>query len=75
MFAVGKLAPPLGAIPEIGFWYIVLVAVTWVAVAAASAESGAFATLLAFLAAGSTTAAIGELPERWSGSRRFTSRR
>jgi len=61
IFAVGKIPPPVGAFPEIGFWFIVLAAITWVAVGAASAESSALAILLTFLAAGSTTAAIGEL--------------
>ena len=61
VFAVGRLTPPSGRWPEIGFWFIVLAAVTWVGVAAAVAENRGFVTLLTFLAAGSTTAAIGEL--------------
>lgn len=61
MFATGKLTQPTGPWPELGFWFIVLAAITWVGVAAAVAENGAVATLLVFLAAGSTTAAIGEL--------------
>ncbi len=61
IFAVGKLTPPTGRWPEIGFWFIVLAAITWVGVAAAVAENRGFVTLLTFLAAGSTTAAIGEL--------------
>ena len=61
VFAVGKLTAPSGRWPEIGFWFIVLAAITWVGVAAAVAENRGFVTLLAFLAAGSTTAAIGEL--------------
>ncbi len=61
IFAVGKLTPPTGQWPEIGFWFIVLAAITWVGVAAAVAENRGFVTLLTFLAAGSTTAAIGEL--------------
>jgi succinate-acetate transporter protein len=61
IFAVGKLSPPTGPWPEIGFLFIVLAAITWVGVAAAAAENRGFVTLLTFLAAGSTTAAIGEL--------------
>ena len=61
IFAVGKITPPTGAWPEIGFWFVVLAAITWVCVGAASAENSSLATLLTFLAAGSTTAAIGEL--------------
>lgn len=61
IFAVGKITPPVGRWPEIGFWFIVLAAITWVGVAAAMAENRGFVTLLMFLAAGSTTAAIGEL--------------
>lgn len=61
IFAVGKFGPPTGRWPEIGFWFIVLSAITWVTVAAAAAENQGLVTLLSFLAAGSTTAAIGEL--------------
>jgi len=60
IFAVGKVTPPKGAWPEIGFWFIVLAAITWVSVAAAAAQNRGLVTLLTFLAAGSTTAAIGE---------------
>lgn len=61
IFAIGKIPVPVGAWPELGFWFIVLAAITWVTVAAATAQNGALVTLLTFLAAGSTTAAIGEL--------------
>jgi len=61
IFAVGNMSVPVGAWPEIGYWFIVLAAITWVTVAAATAQNGALVTLLTFLAAGSTTAAIGEL--------------
>ncbi len=57
---IGRLAIPLGAWPEIGMWFVVLAAITWVCVGAASAENGSVVTVLSFLAAGSTTAAIGE---------------
>jgi len=61
IFAMGRLPVPVGAWPEIGYWFIVLAAITWVGVAAAAAQNRGFVTLLTFLAAGSTTAAIGEL--------------
>jgi succinate-acetate transporter protein len=60
VFAVGKLTPPTGRWPEIGFWFVVLAAITWVGVAASVAENRGFVTVLTFLAAGSTTAAMGE---------------
>ena len=44
-----------------GYWFIVLAAITWAGMAAAAAESSVVATVLGFLAAGSTIAAIGEL--------------
>ncbi len=60
LFAMGKITLPSGALwPEIGYWYIVLAAITWVCVAAAQNRS--LVTLLTFLAAGSTTGAIGSL--------------
>lgn len=61
LFLTGKLVMPTGPWPELGFWFIVLAAITWVSVAAAVAENRGFVTLLVFLAAGSTTAAIGNL--------------
>ena len=60
IFAVGRITPPGGAWPEIGFWFVVLAAITWVSVAAAAAQNRGLVTMLTFLAAGSTTAAIGE---------------
>lgn len=60
IFATGKLAAPTGAWPEIGFWFVVLAAITWVSVIAATAQNRGLVTMLVFLAAGSTTAAIGE---------------
>src|SRR5579871_651592 len=47
--------------PELGFWFIVLAAITWVCMGAAAAENLAMAIVLAFLAAGSTLCAIGLL--------------
>ncbi|HTS29914.1 MAG TPA: acetate uptake transporter [Bryobacteraceae bacterium] len=47
--------------PEMGYWFIVLAAITWVCTGAAAAENKSLMTVLAFLAAGSTLAAIGLL--------------
>ncbi|MDA8165266.1 MAG: hypothetical protein M0017_09600, partial [Desulfobacteraceae bacterium] len=44
--------------PELGYWFITVAAITWVGMIAASAENMAITTLLGFLAAGSTIAAI-----------------
>src|SRR5262249_12230211 len=53
-------ATPTGAFPELGYWYIVLAAISWVGMAAAAAEGDAGAAgWLLFAAAGSTLAAIG----------------
>lgn len=61
IFALGHLPVPAGQWTEIGFWFIVLAAITWVCAAASLAENrGLFITLL-FLAAGSTLAAVGNL--------------
>lgn len=61
LFASGRLTEPQGAFPELGFWFIVLAAITWAGAWAATIENGALVAVLAFLAAGSTTAAIGEI--------------
>jgi uncharacterized protein len=47
--------------PEMGYWFIVLAAITWVCTAAAAAENKALVTVLTFLAAGSTLSAVGLL--------------
>jgi len=44
--------------PALGFWFIVLAAITWVCVAAAAAENKSLTMTLGFLAAGSTISAI-----------------
>ncbi len=59
-FAAG-LPKPAGAFPELGYWFIGLAAITWVGVIGASAVSVSLTTVLAFLAAGSTCAAISNL--------------
>ena len=63
MVSAGKVVIPPngGAFPALGFWFIVLAAITWAGMAAASAESSVVATVLGFLAAGSTIAAIANL--------------
>ncbi len=60
-FAAGWLTQPTGVFPALGFWFVVLAAITWIGMWAASAESKSVATVLFFLALGSTLAAIGEL--------------
>ncbi len=44
--------------PELGYWFIVLAAITWVCAGAASSENRSMVTTLVFLAAGSTISAI-----------------
>ncbi len=62
LVAAGKVTiPASGAFPALGFWFIVLGAITWAGTAAASAESKVVTAVLGFLAAGSTAAAIGYL--------------
>jgi len=61
--AGGKVTIPANgaAFPALGFWFIVLAAITWAGTAAASADSSVVTSVLGFLAAGSTVAAIAEL--------------
>lgn len=55
-------APAMGAMfPSMGYWFIVLAAITWVCMVAASVESMSMAVTCGFLAAGSTLSAIGLL--------------
>lgn len=63
LVAAGKVTiPPNGAaFPALGFWFIVLAAITWAGTFAAFAESSVITTVLGFLAAGSTISAIAEL--------------
>jgi len=59
MLGSGRVpAPGSTLFPALGYWFIVLAAITWVCTAAASAESGSLVTTLAFLAGGSTLSAI-----------------
>ncbi len=63
LIGAGKVAVPANGAPfqALGFWFIVLAAITWAGMAAASAVSSVIAAVLGFLAAGATSAAIGEL--------------
>jgi uncharacterized protein len=61
-FLSGALhTPATASFPALGYWFIVLAAITWMCAWAASAESIAMSAVLLFLAAGSTIAAIGYL--------------
>lgn len=60
-FLSGSLTQPTGAFPALGYWFIVLAAITWMGMVGAAAESNVIATVLGFLATGSTAAAISEL--------------
>lgn len=60
-FVSGVLHRPTGAFPALGYWFIVLAAITWMGSWAASAENKVVAGVLGFLAAGSTVGAIAEL--------------
>jgi len=60
-FASGTLHEETGAFPALGYWFIVLAAVTWMGTWAATAENKLLATVLGFLSAGSTIAAIAYL--------------
>jgi uncharacterized protein len=59
-FLRGTLTEPKGAFPALGYWFVVLAAITWMGTWAAAAESKVIAVVLGFLAAGSTVAAIAE---------------
>jgi uncharacterized protein len=63
LVAAGKVTIPANgaAFEALGFWFIVLAAITWAGTFAASAESSVVTAVLGFLAAGSTIAAIAEL--------------
>jgi uncharacterized protein len=59
MLSSGRAPTPAWPLfPELGYWLVVLSAITWVCTAAAAAENKALVTTLAFLAAGSTISAI-----------------
>ena len=59
ILSAGRAPTPSGPFfPELGYWFIVLAAITWVCMAAAASENKSLVTTLAFLAAGSTISAI-----------------
>lgn len=60
LFASGRVARPQGAFPELGFWFIVMAAITW-AITFAARERTGLMTVLLLLACGSTLEAIAEL--------------
>jgi succinate-acetate transporter protein len=67
LVTTGALTLPAGAFVALGYWFIVLAAITWAGAAAAAYESVALTAVLALLAAGSTFAAIGyTLGESWA---------
>lgn len=63
LIGLGKVVVPANgaAFPALGFWFIVLAAITWAGMAAAFRESSVIASVLGTLAAGSTIEAIAEL--------------
>jgi succinate-acetate transporter protein len=61
LFATGTLTAPTGAFVELGFWFIVLAAITWMGTWAATAVSRSLTSVLGVLAAGSTLMAIAQL--------------
>ena len=58
LFVSGRLSQPGQKFPEMGFWFIVAAAITWVVAATAASESVALSLTFGLLAAGSTLAAI-----------------
>ena len=61
LFAVGVMAPPTGAFPALGYWFVALAITTWIGAWIATSASGALAAVLGFLAAGSTATAVANL--------------
>lgn len=60
LYATGRVARPTGTFSELGFWFIVVAAITWSITAAARDRTGMM-TVLLLLACGSTLGAIAEL--------------
>ncbi len=59
ILSAGRVTAPAGPLfPELGYWFIVLAAITWVCTAAAGAENKSMVITMALLAAGSTISAI-----------------
>jgi uncharacterized protein len=62
MIFSGRVPTPAGSFfPELGYWFIVVAAITWACTFAAAAENKAMVTVFTFTAAGSTIAAIAYL--------------
>ncbi len=62
LMSTGRAPQPSGVFfPELGYWFIILAAISWAGTAAAAAENKALVTVLTFMAAGSTIAAIASL--------------
>ncbi len=59
--ATGTVTLPSGTFVELGYWFLVLAAITWVGALAALGENIVLTGVLGTLAAGATVAAIGEL--------------
>jgi len=55
------VTPATPLFPALGYWFIVLAAITWVCAAASAAENRALETTLILLGAGSTILAVGLL--------------
>ena len=59
MLSGGGAPQPTGPLfPELGYWFVVVAAITWVCASASAAQNKALVTTLVFLAAGSTIAAL-----------------
>jgi uncharacterized protein len=58
--AAHVLTIPTASFPELGFWFIIVAAVTWVLMLAATAENSAMVAVLGLLALGATFMAIFE---------------
>lgn len=60
-FSRGPATLTSAVFPELGYWFIVLAAITWACAIAAVAENKAMVTVITFLAAAATLSAIGLL--------------
>lgn len=58
LFATGTLREPAGAFPALGFWFVILAAVTWAGAVASLATNAGLVSVLTLLAAGSTLMAV-----------------
>ena len=59
LYGAGRVTRPQGAFPELGFWFVVIAAITWAITAAARGKI--MSTFLWLLAIGSSLEAIAEL--------------